>query len=141
VIFEPLDFIAKLASLVPKPRVNLTRFHGVFVGMPHHPNSKYRLTVTPAKRGEGKQRGDLKEDKTPDERRTAMTWAQRLKRVFNIDVEICSGCGGAVKVIACIEDQQVIDKILSHLKKRDGLPLSPDALPEARAPPQTSLLG
>ncbi len=27
VIFEPLDFIAKLAALVPKPRVNLTRFH------------------------------------------------------------------------------------------------------------------
>jgi hypothetical protein len=36
-IFEPLDFIAKLASLVLKPRVNHTRFHGVFVGMPHHP--------------------------------------------------------------------------------------------------------
>jgi hypothetical protein len=30
VIFEPLDFIARLAALVPKPRVNLTRFHGVF---------------------------------------------------------------------------------------------------------------
>ena len=29
VIFEPLDFIAKLVALVPKPRVNLTRFHGV----------------------------------------------------------------------------------------------------------------
>jgi hypothetical protein len=146
VIFEPLDFIAKLASLVPKPRVNLTRFHGVFVGMPHHPNSKYRLTVTPAKRGKGKKRGDLKEDKTPDERLSAMTWAQRLKRVFNIDAEICSRCVGAVKVIAdtsdrCIEDQQVIDKILFHLKKKDGLPLLPDALPEARAPPQTSLLG
>ena len=25
VIFEPLDFIARLAALVPKPRVNLTR--------------------------------------------------------------------------------------------------------------------
>ena len=25
VIFEPLDFIARLATLVPKPRVNLTR--------------------------------------------------------------------------------------------------------------------
>ena len=24
---EPLDFIARLAALVPKPRVNLTRFH------------------------------------------------------------------------------------------------------------------
>jgi hypothetical protein len=30
VIFEPLDFIARLAALVPKPRVNLTRFQGVF---------------------------------------------------------------------------------------------------------------
>ena len=35
VIFEPLDFIARLAALVPKPRVNLTRFHGVFA-----PNSR-----------------------------------------------------------------------------------------------------
>jgi hypothetical protein len=31
VIFEPLDFIAKLAAMVPRPRVNLTRFHGVLV--------------------------------------------------------------------------------------------------------------
>jgi hypothetical protein len=30
VIFEPLDFIARLAALVPRPQVNLTRFHGVF---------------------------------------------------------------------------------------------------------------
>ena len=30
VIFEPLDFVARLVALVPKPRVNLTRFHGVF---------------------------------------------------------------------------------------------------------------
>jgi hypothetical protein len=48
VIFEPLDFIAKLAALVPKPRVNLTRFHGVFA-----PNSMHRVQVTPAKRGKG----------------------------------------------------------------------------------------
>ena len=49
VIFEPVDFIAKLAALVPKPRVNLTRFHGVFA-----PNSKHRALVTPAKRGKGR---------------------------------------------------------------------------------------
>ena len=30
VIFEPPDFIARLAALVPKPRVKLTRFHGIF---------------------------------------------------------------------------------------------------------------
>ena len=30
VLFEPLDFLARLAALVPKPRANLTRYHGVF---------------------------------------------------------------------------------------------------------------
>ena len=29
VAFDPVDFIARLAALVPKPRVNLTRYHGV----------------------------------------------------------------------------------------------------------------
>ena len=42
VIFKPLDFIARLAALVPKPRVNHTRFHGVFAL-----NSKRRSLVTP----------------------------------------------------------------------------------------------
>ncbi len=133
VIFDPLDFIAKLASLVPKPKVNLTRFHGVFA-----PNSKHRIAVTPARRGKGRRKA-IGQDKTSEERRTAMTWAQRLKRVFNIDVESCAYCGGPAKVIACIEDQQVIDKILSHLKKKDRLPSPPDVLPETRAPPQTTL--
>jgi hypothetical protein len=35
VLFEPVDFIARLAALVPKPRVNLTRYHGIFA-----PNSR-----------------------------------------------------------------------------------------------------
>ena len=34
VIFEPLDFIARLAALMPKPIVNLTRFHGIFASTP-----------------------------------------------------------------------------------------------------------
>jgi len=29
-VYEPLDFLAKLAALVPRPRVNLTRYRGVF---------------------------------------------------------------------------------------------------------------
>lgn len=28
IIFKPQDFIARLAALLPTPRVNLTRFHG-----------------------------------------------------------------------------------------------------------------
>jgi len=133
VIFEPLDFIAKLAALVPRPRVNLTRFHGVFA-----PNSKHRIQITPAKRGKGSKRCTDEEAQCPlpAERRAAMTWAQRLKRVFNIDIETCPKCGGAVKVIACIEDPVLIKKILTHLK---GKATAADILPAVRAPPQKNL--
>ena len=87
IVFEPLDFmyrmygmpraqgcagaaIARLAALVSRPRVNLTRFHGVFA-----PNSKHRALVTPAKRGKWNKAEVSDEPPTPAERRASMTWA------------------------------------------------------------------
>ena len=46
---------------------------------------------------------------------------------------------GAVKVIACIEDPAVIQKILTHLKEKAG-PEPLGLLPSVRAPP-TGLFG
>ena len=85
VIFEPLDFIARLAALVPRPRVNLTRFHGIFA-----PNSRWRARITPARRG---KRRSAEEHTSAPQQRHALTWAQRLKRVFRIDIETCEQCG------------------------------------------------
>jgi hypothetical protein len=39
--------------------------------------------------------------------------------VFSIDIEVCGRCGGSVRVIACIEDQEVIDTILAHLRDKE----------------------
>jgi hypothetical protein len=64
-----------------------------------------------------------------------MAWAQRLKRVFNIDVDTCDQCGGVVKVIACIEDPSVIKKILDHLENKSAISEQP-RLPENCAPPR-----
>jgi hypothetical protein len=51
--------------------------------------------VTPAKRGKGGKPNACEQgqEQTPSERRASMCWAQRLKRVFNIDVETCRACG------------------------------------------------
>lgn len=85
-------------------------------------------------------------EKTLQERHRAMTWMQRLKRVFNIDIEICERCGGKVKVIAemsdhSIEDPVVIAHILKQLKQTDALTANaqPYALPQERSPPQSQL--
>ena len=131
VVFGPVDFIARLAALVPKPRVNLTRYHGVFA-----PNSHAREQVTPARRGKRALPPPEKESRTEAERRGAMTWAQRLRRVFHIDIETCGACGGPVRVIASIEDPAVIGKILAPVG--EGQAPMPSLLvlrPAPRAPP------
>jgi hypothetical protein len=58
--------------------------------------------------------------------------------VFDTDIETCSVCGGSMKIIACIEDPAVINKILAHLRSK-GLYLEAVGLPESRAPPQGDL--
>jgi hypothetical protein len=67
-----------------------------------------------------------------------MTWAQRLKRVFGMDIATCPACGGAVRILACIEDPVVIEKILTDLDTKTA---EPQALmrPPSRAPPQRGL--
>ena len=130
VIFEPLDFIARLVALVPKPRVNLTRYHGIFA-----PNSHHRVRVTPAMGGRKKPASG--DQQTPAERRASMTWAQRLQRVFNIDIETCSQCGGAVRIIASIEDPAVINTILAYLDQKAAA--GAGLVPQSRAPPQPDL--
>ena len=137
VLFEPLDFIARLVALVPKPRVNLTRFHGVFA-----PNSQHRAEITPnSKQNKPVPQtmlDDTSAENTNKKKRNSMTWAQRLKRVFGIDIETCDQCGGVVKVIASIEDPVVIERILSHLDKTTSN-INRIGLPESRAPPQFNL--
>lgn len=65
-----------------------------------------------------------------------MSWAQRLKRVFKINLEVYDRCGGAVKVIACIEDQETIDRILDRLRGKElYTPVRPPLALPTRAPP------
>lgn len=128
VIFEPEDFIARLAALVPKPRAHLTRYHGVFA-----PASSDRARIVPKTRPAGAT--DRSEASVTDRHR-ALSWAQRLKRVFAIEIETCRRCGGRLRVIASIEAPAVIEPILEHLG-RDAESLNP-AHP-SRAPPEREL--
>jgi hypothetical protein len=76
------------------------------------------------------------EASTTDGQRS-LTWAQRLKRVFAIDIETCRRCGGKLRVIASIEEAAVIERILEHL----GQPAeSVDPGHASRAPPEPDRL-
>ncbi len=156
VVLEPLDFIARLAALVPPPRRHLTRYHGVLA-----PHSGLRARVTPAGRGKGSTRTDgadgtvqgaqqgaqrpgITEGTTHSAqsrglpRPVAMCWAQRLKRVFGIQIESCARCGARLKRVASIEDPAVIARILARLDQVSDSPQDNPVLHAARAPPGQS---
>ena len=98
-LFEPEDFIARLVALVPKRRAHLTRYHGVFA-----PASPDRARVVPKPRVAAAPKAVESSEPSTTDRQRALTWAQRLKRVFAIDIEVCRRCGGQLRVIASIED-------------------------------------
>ena len=74
------------------------------------------------------------EPRSPEQKRRAMSWAQRLKRVFSIDITTCAHCGGAVRIVASIEEPTAIRAILAHFEKHGALEQA-HYRPAARAPP------
>ena len=51
-----------------------------------------------------------------DELSAPLSWVQRLKRVFNLEINRCPFCGGTMRVIADITDPDIIQKILDHIE-------------------------
>ena len=116
-VMSPLEFIQRLAALVPRPRLHLIRFHGVLA-----PNAKLRSLVVPQGPPKDEQAAGVAasgvqcEAETVQVRPARISWARLLKRVFDIDMQRCPNCGaGELKIIAAILERPVIEKILAHL--------------------------
>ncbi len=88
----PLEFLQRLAALVPRPR--LIRFHGVLAS-----NSALRPQIVPEPHHPTVPTDDHT-DESPSSAQSSKSWAQLLKRVFEIDMTVCSECGGPLTIIA-----------------------------------------
>jgi hypothetical protein len=137
VVFDPVEFLGRLAVLVPRPRVNLVLYHGVLA-----PRAAWRAAVVRQTAGD---RRDVALTEAPTapagqadtadvarHRARGLCWAALMTRTFGFDVLACRRCGGRLHLIALIEEAAVIDRILRHL----GLPTETPAPCPARAPPR-----
>ena len=108
----------KLAALVPPPRLNLLRYHGILA-----PNARHRSQVVPAPLSPPVS-------PTPGASFAASTgpprisWAALLARVFALDVTRCPVCGGRLRLIAALTDPASIRRYLHGV----GLPTQPRRL-------------
>jgi len=112
-VFEPLEFLERLAAMTPRPETNLLICHGVLA-----PRARWRGRVVVY--GRMAQEPTAALAPAPDGAREqtkprSRTWAALMHRAFGIDVLACPHCGGRLRLIATLHDPVVIRKILAHL--------------------------
>jgi len=116
--FDPAEFLARVIMHIPEPRRHLVRYYGWYSNVsrgkrrkacPEHERPGDAAIAVPS-------RAARKE--TRDTRAMRRSWAQLIKRIYEVDPLVCPSCGGEMKVVAFIIDHAVVDKILRHLKRR-----------------------
>jgi len=128
-VFDPVEFLERLAALVPRPRINLVLYYGVLA-----PRAAWRdaVVLSPTTDGAGApdtvsacgHRGRVG-------RRPNRAWAELMERSFGFDVLACPRCAGRMTLVALIRDPVLVGRILRHL----GLPDAVPAPRAGRAPP------
>ena len=143
------QMMARLALLVPRPKIHLIHYTGVFAA-----NSNWRKIIVPKSLdSKCKHCNQITEEHCSDEvhkifksdcyiasqepnpRERYLDWASLMKRVYGKDILNCSECGKPRKIIAYIDDPPIVRKILIHL----GMPTTGPPRSPARPRPQLEL--
>jgi len=165
-LFEPVDLLEKLATLTPRPRINLVLYlwrpgpharwrgragahGGAEARAPAEANAAEpdRVEGCPDRAPEAETRAcrepaDAAERPRPSgvSKPRHWTWANLMRRAFDFDVLACPRCGGRMSLIATIDDPRVIRKILAHLGLATEVPqLHPSRSPPGRSDPFSDL--
>jgi hypothetical protein len=154
VLFSPIELLEKLAALIPRPRINLVLYHGLFA-----PHAAGRRAAVRRQDAGAPGSGDLGAPPLtpeipvppnpslvdapapaagippPESRAPATprywTWATLMRLIFALDALACPRCGGRMVLLATIEDPRIVGRIVGHL----GLPTDVPQPRPARSPP------
>lgn len=128
-VFDALEWIAAMCSHVQGKGEQMVRYYGYYSNV---------------------SRGRRKKDQTDDQipyilepelspRELRKNWARLIQKIYEVDPLTCPKCRGSMRVIAFIEDEDIIKKILKHLglwevkrkpsPRANAPPFIPDAYP------------
>ncbi|MCX5789720.1 MAG: transposase [Elusimicrobia bacterium] len=145
-VYPAVDFIGRLARLIPPPRKNIVRYYGAL-----GPNSPLRPLVVKEALAKSKASPLAAIGRTAREvgkavGAAARAWARILSRVFEVDPLICTRCGGRMEPVAAILGDRSLVRLLTHLSLSTEFPKltparsPPDFMPdESQVDPQESL--
>lgn len=118
-IFDALEWLAAMCSHVPNKGEQMVRYYG------HYSN------VARGKRKKNKQDELIPSILEPDgsSGEYKRNWARLIQKIYEVDPLTCPKCQGRMRILAFIEQPEIIEKILKHLGQWGR---------KARPPPKTS---
>lgn len=117
IVLTGVELVARLAALVPPPRVHTVRYFGVFA-----PRAKLRPVIVPkpdeddassCAHGDGASRGPAG---------SRSSWARLMKRVFAVDVLACPRCHARMQHLAELHDAKTIRDVVAAITRATGPP-------------------
>ena len=114
-VFDALEWLAAMCSHVPNKGEQMVRYYG------------YYSNVCRGKRKKQDQDGMLPSilEPTGSSKEYRRNWARLIQKIREVDPLTCTKCQGKMRIIAFIEDKEVIKKILKHLGLWDVKPRPP----------------
>ena len=116
-----LELLEKLAALVPPPRLNLIRYHGLLA-----PSARDRPQIVPGMEHEPLPRVRNRPPTLPPSPLLGQTARPRVA----IDVTQCLACGGRMRILAALTEPGSIRTYLKGV----GMPARPPPIAPARPP-------
>ncbi len=104
-VYDALEWLAAMCSHVPNKGEQMARYYGFYSNV-----------------ARGKRKKTDADDKIPcflEPELTGKTsrrnWARLIQKIYEVDPLVCPKCFGAMRIIAFIEEPDVMKKILQHL--------------------------
>jgi hypothetical protein len=124
VMFEPHEFLARLAAQVPLPRAHQVRYHGVLA-----PCAAWRRFVVPDPAVGGGPTADSRadhgachHDESQLKHARRIAWNDLLRRVFAVDALRCDRCGARMRVMAAVRSPAAIAAFLGCIRNAGRSP-------------------
>ena len=151
---SPVEFMDRLAKLIPPPRVHRHRYHGVLA--PNSPmrgrvvatagptraliqqDAREKMGIEQKGQGPGQDQADRsvlvtgndqdESAKNEPRPRCSYSWVMLIARIYEVMPLLCTRCHHPMRIISFITDPPQVERILDHM----GIPSSPPAISPAR---------
>ena len=128
-VFTPSDFIAAITQHIPEKSFQLVRYYGWYSNKMRGQRDKRAAEEIQAT---GNAVAVIDVSEHAPRRIPSAKWRELIKKVWEADPLLCPKCSREMRIVALIDDREVIERILRHLGLwEQGVRVFP-----ARAPPK-----